>query len=144
MFTHTLPLQDYDYNDYIEAMRSKPVCGEDSTTTATLISPTTTPETVTEDTAPECSHIHFPDTNITLSGEELRKALDQLVAHLTVNAEDLSKVKRSKISAPDDRVSSTTVGLFSITFIGVITGLVIVLDVSKLVSDCRLAVGNLS
>ena len=83
---------------------------------------------------------HIPDTNLTRA--ELTEVLEGIVRHLSVKTEDLSSVKRSKISAPDERASSTAMGYFSLTFIGVALGTVLLLDLSKLVSDCTLAFGN--
>ena len=139
--------QEYDVQEYVNFITAKHQCGQDSTIT-TMSPETTTSETysTTDTTGPSntpsglvtCLEAQYEPSNVTLTEEELQNVLDQIVANLSVNTDDLSKVRRSKISAPDDRASSTTVGLFGISFVGVVLGLVFILDLSKLVSDIRL------
>ncbi|KAK3764723.1 hypothetical protein RRG08_042033 [Elysia crispata] len=87
---------------------------------------------------PPCKEI--PLINTTFSKKEVEEIVEKLIVHLRVKAEDLSKVKRSKTSAPDDRVSSTTMGMGGIVFIAVVLGLVFVSDISKLLKDLRMAI----
>ena len=97
---------------------------------------------ITPHGSPRCREVRVPLTNTTLTMKELEEAVEKIIDHLSVNIEELSSVKRSKISAPDDRVSSTTMGMGGIVFIVVVLGLVFVSDVSKLVHDLRSALGG--
>ncbi|RUS87313.1 hypothetical protein EGW08_004925, partial [Elysia chlorotica] len=81
-------------------------------------------------------------TNKTLTTKEVQETVDEIVNHLSVKTEKLSSVKRSKISAIDDRVSSTTMGMGGLIFIGIVFGFVLVSDMRKLVHDLKIAVGN--
>ena len=99
-------------------------------------------EDISSSGPPRCREVRVPLTNTTLTMKELEEAVEKIIDHLSVNIEDLSSVKRSKISAPDDRVSSTTMGMGGIVFIVVVLGLVFVSDVSKLVHDLRSALGG--
>ncbi|KAK3742043.1 hypothetical protein RRG08_060127 [Elysia crispata] len=82
-------------------------------------------------TLPRCREIRTPLSNTTLTLKEMEGTVEKIITHLRVNTEELSSVKRSKISAPDDRVSSTTMGMGGIVFIVVVTGLMIVSDIGK-------------
>ena len=99
-------------------------------------------EDISSSGPPRCREVRVPLTNTTLTLKELEEAVEKIIDHLSVNTEDLSSVKRSKISAPDNRVSSTTMGMGGIVFIVVVLGLVFVSDVSKLVHDLRSALGG--
>ncbi|KAK3750363.1 hypothetical protein RRG08_060125, partial [Elysia crispata] len=92
-------------------------------------------------TLQRCREIRTPLSNTTLTLKEMEETVEKIITHLRVNTEELSSVKRSKISAPDDRVSSTTMGMGGIVFIVVVTGLMIVSDIGKLVHDLRFALG---
>ncbi|GFR66094.1 hypothetical protein ElyMa_001962100 [Elysia marginata] len=106
-----------------------------------------TTNTRTEDTAvytsstrpPSCRPAVPMHTNVTFTTEEVEESVEKIVTHLSVKPETLSSVKRSKISAPDDRVSSATMGMGGVAFIGLVLGLVILSDVVKILSDIRLA-----
>ena len=199
--------QSYDFNEYIDILKSKQLCGEgisspvttqqtkmhltteDVTTTNHGATSQPTPEEMTtadhdvtsqpqpvpigpsniktdsmdtttvlsdEITTPSqvetvvstsmhvestgCQEVNILNTNITLNADELEAILEKIITHLSVNTEALSKVRRAKISAPDDRVSSTTMGLFSLLFIGVTLGLIFMLDINKIVTDIRSSV----
>ncbi|CAG2204406.1 unnamed protein product [Mytilus edulis] len=64
--------------------------------------------------------------NLTL--DELREILkpdiDLMKKELTVNKSNTTRIRRSKISAPDDRVSATSVGYVGVVFICLITVLI--------------------
>ena len=92
---------------------------------------------------PRCGEVRLPLINKTLTVEEVEETVEKIITHLSVNKEVLSSYKRRKISAPDDRVSSTTMGMGGIIFIGAVLGLVFISDISKLLYDFRLAFGNI-
>ena len=86
-----------------------------------------------------CKEAGIPLSNANLTRKEVEEALKKIISHLSVEAESLSKVKRSKISAPDERTSSTMMGIGGLVFILVVLGLMLVFDIPKLVQDVRLA-----
>ena len=157
--------QEYKFNDYLNAQKTKTQCVENTTSPNQPSDTATTTETSTDSTtaavsetstsapnpedftvtpgASQCDHTQNSQSSVNLTQEELDEMVKTLVAHLSVNTEDLSSVKRSKISAPDDRASSTTMGYFGITLIGVTFGTIIFLDIGKLVFDIRLAISNI-
>ena len=92
---------------------------------------------------PRCREVRIPQTNKTLTSEEVEETVEKIIMNLIVNRGALSSVKRSKISAPDNRVSSTTMGLAGIVFTVLVFGLIFISDISKLVHDFRLAFGNI-
>ena len=92
---------------------------------------------------PRCREVRIPLTNTTLTTKEVEETVEKIITHLSVKKEALSSVKRSKISAPDDRVSSTTMGMGGMVFIGVVLGLVFVSDVSRLLYHLRAALGGI-
>ena len=73
------------------------------------------------------------NNTIALTKVELEEVLRHITAHLSVTTDDLSKVRRSKTSEPDHRASSTILGLFSIAFICLTLGLILVSDLSTLI-----------
>ncbi|CAG2204407.1 unnamed protein product [Mytilus edulis] len=68
-----------------------------------------------------------------LTFEELREMLkpdlDFLKKELGVNKYNTSRMRRSKISAPDDRISATSVGYVGVVFICIITVMIVFLDI---------------
>ncbi|VDI47438.1 Hypothetical predicted protein [Mytilus galloprovincialis] len=68
-----------------------------------------------------------------LTFEELRKVLrpdiNFLKKELSVNKSNTNRMRRSKISAPDDRVSATSVGYVGVVFICLITVLIVLFDI---------------
>ncbi|KAK3761302.1 hypothetical protein RRG08_014313 [Elysia crispata] len=66
---------------------------------------------ITPSKPPPCREGRIPLTNKSFTIEEMEEAVEKIVTHLSVNRAALSSVKRSKVSAPDDRVSSTTIGM---------------------------------
>ena len=94
-------------------------------------------------TGQPCREIRYPLTNTTLTMDEVEETVEKIIMYLTVNTKELSSHKRSKISAPDDRVSSTVIGMGGIIFIGVTFGLIFVSDIGKLICDLRLAMSDL-
>ena len=65
--------------------------------------------------------------------EILQPVLKKLENELKVQNTKLSSYKRKKISAPDDRKSSNTIGYFGIAFIATVFGLLVIADVTKLI-----------
>ena len=98
---------------------------------------------ITPSKPPPCREGRIPLTNKSFTIEEMEEAVEKIVTHLSVNRAALSSVKRSKVSAPDDRVSSTTIGMAGMVFVGVVLGLIFISDIIKLVYDFRLAFGNI-
>ncbi|CAC5425478.1 unnamed protein product [Mytilus coruscus] len=68
--------------------------------------------------------------NLTLdqSREILKPELDLIKKELTINKSNTTRMRRTKISAPDDRVSATSVGYVGVVFICLITVLIVFLD----------------
>ena len=89
---------------------------------------------------PPCSEIRNPLTNTTLTMEEVEETGRRLVSQLSVKTETLSSVRRSKISAPDDRVSCAVMGMTGILFVGIAFGLIFFLDASNIVHHLRFAI----
>ncbi|GFS19614.1 hypothetical protein ElyMa_006877400, partial [Elysia marginata] len=92
---------------------------------------------------PPCRQDRIPYINFTLSTKEIEETKDKIINHLKVETEALSSFKRSKISAPDQRASSTSMGIFGLGFITIILVVVIVSDISKLLLDIKLALANI-
>ncbi|RUS85336.1 hypothetical protein EGW08_006879, partial [Elysia chlorotica] len=127
----------------------------DTSSSEHLQSYTTTTTTTTTTTAPDgttgvkpteavlCRRAQSPKTNTTLTQKEVQETVEEIVTHLSVQTEKLSSVTRSKTSAPDDRASSTTMGMGGMVFIGVVFGLIILSDISKILHDLRIAMRNI-
>ncbi|VDI20773.1 Hypothetical predicted protein [Mytilus galloprovincialis] len=69
--------------------------------------------------------------NLTLDQlrEVMKPELDLMKKELSVNKSNTTRMRRSKISAPDDRVSATSVGYVGIVFICLITLLIVFIDI---------------
>ncbi|GFN77151.1 C-type lectin [Plakobranchus ocellatus] len=89
--------------------------------------------------SPGCKESNVQDVNITLTSEELEEVIEKIVSNLWVEKSSLSSSRRKKESTPDERVSSTTMGVVSISFIATILGLIIVSDFPKLFLDLKKA-----
>ncbi|RUS71019.1 hypothetical protein EGW08_021221, partial [Elysia chlorotica] len=122
----------YDYAEFEQSLKSKPICeavaappaeNASSACEATTASPASTPGPLTS--------------------EQLENVLEEITTRLTVPKAGLSSVKRTKVSVPDHRVSSTSMGYFSLVFIAAFLGLVIVSDLRKLFVDMRIATRNI-
>ncbi|CAC5420703.1 unnamed protein product [Mytilus coruscus] len=61
--------------------------------------------------------------------EILKPELDLMKKELSINKSNTSRMRRSKISAPDDRVSATSVGYVGVIFICLITVLIVLIDI---------------
>ncbi|KAK3803132.1 hypothetical protein RRG08_060104 [Elysia crispata] len=113
--------EEYDYPTYEKSLKSKPICPTTPTTAAPI---TTTINATSEQPPPDCG-VSTVTAPASLTNEELEEALEEITTRLTVKKAALSSVKRTKVSAPDQRASSTSMGYFSLSFIGVFLGLVI-------------------
>ncbi|CAC5387882.1 unnamed protein product [Mytilus coruscus] len=61
--------------------------------------------------------------------ELLKPDLDLMKKELSINKSNTSRMRRSKISAPDDRVSATSVGYVGVVFICLITVIIVTIDI---------------
>ncbi|GFN98030.1 mannose-binding protein c [Plakobranchus ocellatus] len=77
---------------------------------------------------PNCEDIHLKIINKTLSAVELNEVVEQIVSHLHVEKTSLSSSRRKKESSPDNRVSSTSMGVLSISIILTVLALFILPD----------------
>ncbi|XP_052083478.1 uncharacterized protein LOC127720764 [Mytilus californianus] len=68
--------------------------------------------------------------NLTLDQlrEILKPELDLMKKELSINKSNTTRMRRSKISAPDDRVSAASVGYVGVVFICLITVIIVFLD----------------
>ncbi|GFO02932.1 signal peptide, cub and egf-like domain-containing protein 1 [Plakobranchus ocellatus] len=87
--------------------------------------------------SPICKVNSPRDVNITLTSEELEEVLEEIVSNLWVEKSSLSSSRRKKESTPDERVSSATMGVVSISFIATLLGLIVVSDFPKLSLDLK-------
>ncbi|VDI56827.1 Hypothetical predicted protein [Mytilus galloprovincialis] len=71
------------------------------------------------------------EMNLTLDQlrEVMKPELDLMKKELSVNKSNTTRKRRSKISAPDDRVSATSVGYVGVVFICLITVLIVFFDI---------------
>ena len=70
----------------------------------------------------------FLNPNDTDFEKQLNKKLDEIKTKLVVNKTDLSSEKRKKISAPDERVSSQSIGSVGAVLLAVVVLAVVVPD----------------
>ncbi|XP_071146989.1 uncharacterized protein [Mytilus edulis] len=69
--------------------------------------------------------------NLTLDQlrEVMKPELDLMKKELSVNKSNTTRMRRSKMTAPDDRVSATSVGYVGVVFICLITVLIVFIDI---------------
>ncbi|GFR85615.1 hypothetical protein ElyMa_000700700 [Elysia marginata] len=132
--TPSLLTKEYDYSSYYSTLMLRPQCDSTESTTSAASPP---PEVT------QCPTLIPNATAVTMTTEELEEALEEITQHLTVETSSLSSVRRTKESAPDERASSTSMGYFSLVFICVFLGLLILSDCRKLYVDLRTAVENI-
>ncbi|GFO02936.1 hypothetical protein PoB_002944100 [Plakobranchus ocellatus] len=85
-------------------------------------------------TSPTCRGKYVANPNETLTSEELKEVLEEIVSNLTVRTSALTSTRRRKESTPDKRVGATTMGVISIILMFTIIGLIIISDFPKLFS----------
>ncbi|KAK7476125.1 hypothetical protein BaRGS_00032618 [Batillaria attramentaria] len=84
-------------------------------------------------TVPTCAPVSVTRNNST--AEDILVEMHQVVKELTVDRSNISRIRRMKESAPDDRTSATTMGLSASLFLFVCGLLVFLLDAPKLHRD---------
>ena len=141
--TATTPASDDEItstiNNYNNNNNNNNNNSNDTTTAATTSSDTAQPE------SPECG----PNINLNRTITELLKPgkIEEVVAEirtkLSMKKQNLSAVKRTKISAPNEKQSSKNLGYFNISFFGIFFSLVILSDCPKVFRDIRSAVRNI-
>ncbi|ESP00029.1 hypothetical protein LOTGIDRAFT_230983 [Lottia gigantea] len=95
----------------------------------------------------DCRCINITVPVIPATEEEFQEFVeekrDEAKKELIVEKKNLSAVVRKKISAPDERDSSTGMGYFGIAAISIVLGGLILADVSAMIKDAKLMVDNL-
>ena len=139
-------------------LETKPICKEEALTTpataaattlasenenTTMNYTTTAAHTASSDTTPadppHCDQSAILNRTITelLKPEKMEEVLEEIVTNLSMKKVDLSAMKRKKVSAPDSRTSSTSMGYLSLSLLGVLFGLLILSDCPRLIQDTR-------
>lgn len=89
----------------------------------------------------ECTCQCFGPTT-SLSEEESKSKMSKLREELTIPKKDLSSTIRKKTSAPDYRVSATSIGLVGVGIMCVVFGTIIVMDIGVMASHLGILYRN--
>ena len=76
----------------------------------------------------------FTRLNITPSSEEFQEMLESISKYIKVDQQNTSQSRRKKESAPDNRMSSVSVGVFSCSLIFVSLGMIVLVDITSIVA----------
>ncbi|KAK3706219.1 hypothetical protein RRG08_038482 [Elysia crispata] len=88
----------------------------------------------TVETTEELPLCGFTRLNITPSSEEFQEMLESISKYIKVDHHNTSQFRRKKESAPDNRMSSVSVGVFSCSLIFVSLGMLILMDITSIVA----------
>lgn len=116
------------------------------TTTKQTTEATTTVETMTEVTTEEISVLGTTSkilcecpcsivTNVTDSELTIEEKVEKLKKELTVDKQNTSAHRRSKISVADHRVSATSIGSLGVVILSVIVGSICLMDLTNVRCD---------
>ena len=86
----------------------------------------------TVDTTGELPVCGFTTLDLTPSSEEFQEMLESISKYIKVDQQNTSQSRRKKESAPDNRMSSVSVGVFSCSLIFVSLGMIILMDITSI------------